>query len=127
MANVDDLNSWVKYRRKLCRSCKGSCCSLEVEVKAKDLIRMGLMDSFELEEDLKTVAKRLRKGHVISRFHQKTEKFSLARLANGDCIYLDQQTRRCSIYSSRPDTCREHPHVGPRPGYCPYTPLEEAE
>jgi Fe-S-cluster containining protein len=24
------------------------------------------------------------------------------------------------VYEKRPNTCRLHPQVGPRPGYCPY-------
>ncbi|MCK5516299.1 MAG: YkgJ family cysteine cluster protein, partial [Desulfobulbaceae bacterium] len=37
-----------------------------------------------------------------------------------DCLYLDQKTRRCTIYTKRPDTCRNHPQIGPRPGYCAF-------
>ncbi|MEX8496351.1 YkgJ family cysteine cluster protein, partial [Leptothrix ochracea] len=33
---------------------------------------------------------------------------------------LDAQTRRCTVYEQRPNTCRKHPQVGPKPGYCPY-------
>ncbi|WP_370448043.1 YkgJ family cysteine cluster protein [Chromobacterium violaceum] len=41
--------------------------------------------------------------------------------ANGDCLYLDAQTRRCTIYERRPNTCRNHPKVGPKPNFCAYT------
>ena len=40
--------------------------------------------------------------------------------ASGDCHFLDRDTRRCTVYERRPDTCRKHPQVGPKPGYCPY-------
>jgi Fe-S-cluster containining protein len=33
---------------------------------------------------------------------------------------LDAKTRRCTVYDKRPNTCRLHPQVGPKPGYCPY-------
>jgi len=46
--------------------------------------------------------------------------FTLTRMANGDCLYLDRQTRLCTVYAKRPDTCRNHPRIGPRPGYCAY-------
>ena len=98
----------------------GTCCSLAVEVKSADLIRMGLMDEFELEENPKNIAKRLRKEGVVEHFNAKKELFTLTRMANGDCLYLDQKHRKCTIYQERPDTCRNHPHVGPKPGFCAY-------
>ncbi|MEK6624736.1 MAG: YkgJ family cysteine cluster protein, partial [Bdellovibrionota bacterium] len=33
--------------------------------------------------------------------------------------YLNEE-RRCSIYERRPETCRNHPKIGPRPNFCPY-------
>jgi Fe-S-cluster containining protein len=33
---------------------------------------------------------------------------------------LDAKTRRCTVYDKRPNTCRLHPQVGPRPNHCPY-------
>jgi hypothetical protein len=41
-------------------------------------------------------------------------------MAGGDCIFLDCRTRRCTIYPLRPETCRNHPQVGPRSGYCAF-------
>ena len=119
-AHVDDISTWVKYRKKLCSQCSATCCSLPVEVKAEDLVRMQLIDEFELGEAPKKIARRLTKERIIEHFHAKTETFTLARMANGDCLYLDAKTRRCSIYEKRPDTCRNHPRIGPRPGYCAF-------
>jgi len=121
-ANVDDVKSWAKYRAKMCNHCKGTCCSLPVEVKADDLVRIGVMDAFELEENMKRVFKRLNKEGQVEHYHAKSETFTLARMANGDCIYLDQVQRRCIIYDRRPDTCRNHPQIGPRSGYCAFIP-----
>ncbi len=45
-------------------------------------------------------------------------------MSNNDCLYLDRKSRLCTIYDKRPDTCRNHPKVGPRPGYCAYKPKE---
>ena len=121
-ANVDDTATWIKYKKKMCDSCKGICCSLPVEVKPEDLVRMGVITAFELEEKMKIVFKRLAKKNIVEHFHAKTKTFTLARMANGDCLYLDSHTRRCSIYEKRPDTCRNHPQVGPRPGHCAFIP-----
>lgn len=119
-AAIDRLETWVKYRDRLCADCVASCCTLPVEVRIDDLIRMELVDEFEAGEPAKHIAKRLLKAGVIEHFNFKSEIFTLARLANNDCIYLDGTTRRCTIYAKRPQTCRNHPQVGPRPGYCAY-------
>ena len=119
-ADINNIATWAKYSKKLCDHCASSCCSLPVEVKSSDLIRMKLMDEFELQVDLKQIAKRLSKQHMIDHFHSKTGTFTLARMASGDCLFLDSRTRRCTIYQQRPDTCRNHPQVGPRSGYCAF-------
>jgi Fe-S-cluster containining protein len=121
-ADVDDTATWAKYKKKLCEHCGASCCGLPVEVKAYDLVRMRLMDEFELQENLKHIAKRLMKQRQVEHYHGKTETFTLARMANGDCSFLDSETRRCTIYDVRPDTCRNHPQIGPRSGYCAFSP-----
>jgi Fe-S-cluster containining protein len=37
---------------------------------------------------------------------------SLNEYPNGDCVYLDPQTRRCRIYPVRPRQCRTWPFWG---------------
>jgi hypothetical protein len=121
-ADLDRLDTWHKYRNSLCNGCRASCCTLPVEVRMGDLVRLGLVDAFEADEPLKPIARRLEKAGLIDHFNFKSGLFTLARRASGDCIYLDAATRRCTIYELRPDTCRNHPHIGPRPGYCAYVP-----
>lgn len=121
-ADIERLDTWVKYRNGLCNTCAASCCTLPVEVRLDDLIRLGLADEFERDEPLRNIARRLQKERIIERFNQKSGLFTLARLANDDCLFLDGKTRRCTVYANRPDTCRNHPQVGPRPGHCAYRP-----
>lgn len=121
-SRIDEPATWKKFSAKLCRDCSAGCCSLPVEVGPSDLIRMELMDEFELNENPKAIAKRLVKQGVVEHFSQKTKLFTLSRLANGDCLFLDRQKRQCTIYPKRPDTCRNHPQIGPRSGYCAYNP-----
>lgn len=121
VACPDRLETWVKYKKGLCSDCRATCCTLPVEVQLSDLVRMGLVDAFE-SADLRAVAKRLQKSGVVERFHQKTGIFTLSRMANEDCQFLDPQRRLCTIYDKRPDTCRNHPQVGPKPGFCAYQP-----
>jgi hypothetical protein len=97
-----------------------TCCSLPVEVRTADLIRMELMDPDEAGEDLRMVARRLLKSGVAEHYHHRSATLTLARMANGDCCFLDCRNRRCTIYERRPDTCRNHPQIGPRSGYCAY-------
>lgn len=121
-AELDRLDTWSRYTRDMCSSCMSSCCTLPVEVRLDDLIRLGVVDEFERGEPLKNIARRLQKDGIIERFNQKTARFTLSRMSNNDCLYLDRKSRLCTVYEQRPDTCRNHPRVGPRPGYCAWRP-----
>ena len=121
-ADIERLDTWARYNKDMCYSCHSTCCTLPVEVRLSDLIRIGVVDAFEKDEPAKNIAKRLQKDGIVERFNQKTGIFTLTRLSNNDCLYLDRKTRLCTIYDLRPDTCRNHPRVGPRPGYCAYKP-----
>lgn len=94
---------------------------MPVEVRLPDLLRLKLVDPFEAEHEApKQIAKRLDRAGLIEHFNFRNSIFTLARRASGDCLFLDAASRRCTVYEQRPDTCRKHPQVGPRPGYCPY-------
>lgn len=94
---------------------------MPVEVRLPELIRLGLVDPFEAENEApKQIAKRLDKAGLIEHFNFKNSIFTLARRASGDCHFLDAKTRLCTVYAQRPETCRTHPQLGPRPGYCPF-------
>ena len=121
LVDVDRPDTWSRYRNGLCDICMANCCTMPVEVKLPDLVRLGLVDPFEAEhEEPKQIAKRLSKAGAIAHFNFKHSIFTLSRRASGDCQYLDAVTRRCTVHEQRPNTCRKHPQVGPRPGYCPY-------
>lgn len=121
IVDVDRPVTWTRYRKGLCDDCAANCCTMPVEVRLPDLVRLGLVDAFEAEhEEPRLIARRLVKAKVVERYHAGSGIYTLARRANGDCQMLDAQTRRCTVYDRRPDTCRAHPAVGPRPGHCPY-------
>lgn len=123
--DVDRCETWTRYRAGLCDGCQAHCCTMPVEVRLPDLVRLGLVDPFEAEHEApKQIARRLEKAGRVDHFNFKHGIFMLARRANGDCLYLDAATRRCTVYEKRPDTCRKHPQVGPRPGHCPYGPRQ---
>lgn len=123
--DVDRLHTWTPYRKGLCDRCHAHCCTMPVDIRLADLVRLGYVDAFEAEHQApKAIAKRLDKAGLIDHFSFKHGLFTLARRANGDCHLLDASTRRCTVYDQRPDTCRKHPQVGPRPGFCPYGPRQ---
>lgn len=95
---------------------------MPLELKLPELVRLGLVDAFEAEHELPSrIAKRLIKAKQIDHFNHKQSIFTLARRASGDCMNLDVQTRRCTVYERRPDICRQHPQTrSPRVGYCAY-------
>ena len=122
MTNIEDTSTWTKYYKSNCKNCLAWCCRMPVEVYVSDLIRLGVLDEFEAQEPAKNLYKTLKKRKIVEHYVGKTQKFTLTRLANGDCHFLNQLTRGCTVYENRPDTCRNHPQIGPRTGYCPYQP-----
>lgn len=121
--NVDRLDTWTRYRSGLCNDCAANCCTMPVEVRLSDLVRLEVVDAFEAEHEApKQIARRLAKAGLVGHFNFRNSIFTLARRASGDCLFLDATSRRCTVYERRPDTCRKHPQVGPRPGYCAYGP-----
>lgn len=111
--------TWVKYREGLCNGCYGSCCTMPVEIKASDLVRLELATEDEITGSLKKVARRLIKEGVISSYREGTGNFMLTQRSNDDCYYLHPQTRLCTVYEKRPEVCRQFPEIGPKPGFCP--------
>jgi Fe-S-cluster containining protein len=121
-ADITRTDTWHRYRKGMCDTCMAGCCQLPVEVRMPDLLRMGLVDEFEAGEPIKNIGKRLMKAGVVQHLNPRDGIFTLAQHSSGDCLYLERTTRRCTIYSKRPDTCRNHPGIGPRPGFCAYQP-----
>lgn len=113
--------TWVKYTEGMCESCVASCCKLQTEVDLEDLISMGVLTDFHRDEPLRSIAKQLKKEGVVVLFNLKRELFTLAQKKNKDCLFLDSETRRCTVYEGRPKGCRDHPQVNsPNPGHCAY-------
>lgn len=120
--DVDRPSTWRAYKTEMCSGCRGSCCTMPVEIKLSDLIRLGLTDEDEAAGSIKKLSKRLMKEGYIVSYRQGTEFFMLSQKSNNDCYFLDSKTRLCTVYEKRPDTCRQFPSIGPRPGFCPVQP-----
>jgi Fe-S-cluster containining protein len=116
---LNDLRKWLPYKKGMCDTCIGSCCYMPVEIMIPDLIRLEILDEFHLELSLKDQIKTALKNPSIKRYTPSTEKFTLTRKPNGGCYYLSDNGR-CTVYEKRPNTCRNHPRIGPKPNFCAY-------
>ena len=49
IVDVDRLETWSKYKAGMCESCAANCCTMPLEVRLPDLVRLELVDPFEVE------------------------------------------------------------------------------
>jgi len=113
--------TWKPFRKNLCDGCWGACCTLPLEVSLNDLVRLGLVK--EKDAPLKEIARDLQKRRLIESFSPAMETFTVAQRAGRDCIFLDEESRLCTVYDVRPEVCRKFPlQLGPRQGFCPHKP-----
>lgn len=115
---IQEPTTWLKYKKGLCQGCWAGCCTLPVEVNVPDLIRLGLTTEEEAAVSLKKLAARLLKEGWIQGYIAKVQLFVLEQKFGRDCVFLGPD-RLCTVYSKRPEVCRQFPRIGPRPGYCP--------
>lgn len=119
-SDKDRPSTWKKYDKDNCTRCRANCCSMPVEIKLADLIRLGVATQDEADHSIKKLAKKLKRDGIISSYRDGTEFFMLTQKPNGDCYYLDFHSRLCKVYEKRPETCRQFPsQMGTRVGYCP--------
>ena len=82
IVDVDRLETWTKYKAGLCDSCAANCCTMPLEVQLPDLVRLGLVDAFEVDNIAhKLIAKRLLKARLIDHYNPKHNIFTMARRA----------------------------------------------
>ncbi len=117
--HLNNLRDWLPFKKEMCESCVGTCCYMPVEVMVPDLVRLKILDDFHLELPERDQIKIALKNPAIKRYTPSTEKFTLAQKSNGSCFYLEKNGR-CSQYDLRPNTCRNHPRIGPKPNFCAY-------
>lgn len=118
--DIDRPSTWRAFKKGLCEGCWAGCCTMPVEVKLSDLIRLELTTEDEARGSIKRLAKRLIREGVVSSYRQGTELFMLTQKQGRDCYFLGPN-RLCTVYDKRPDVCRQFPSIGPRPGFCPAT------
>ncbi|MBV9496515.1 MAG: YkgJ family cysteine cluster protein [Acidobacteria bacterium] len=85
-----------------CSKCPAYCCSYDrIIVSKRDLSRLakhfGITPEVAQRRFTKTV-----EGEQVLR-HQKDKYYGSI------CMFLDQKSRRCTIYEARPGVCHEYP------------------
>jgi Fe-S-cluster containining protein len=117
--HLKDLKLWSHYKKGMCNSCEGLCCYMPVEVMTSDLIRLGILVEFHLELSEKEQIRAALSHPAIQRYTPSSGKFTIAQKPDTSCYFLSKD-KKCTKYELRPDTCRNHPQIGPKPGFCAY-------
>ncbi len=86
-----------------CDKCVAYCCSIydRVQVNARDIKRLAAHFGVTPEVATQRYTKLWGKERILRR--------KADRLFGQACMFLNQETRKCTIYNARPGTCREFP------------------
>jgi len=86
-----------------CSKCPAYCCSYDhIEVTDSDLNRLAKHFDMTTKEAEKKFTKIVEKTDRVLR-HKDDEIYGTV------CRFLDQETRRCTVYEARPKVCRTYP------------------
>ena len=86
-----------------CTKCPAYCCSIydRVQVTKRDVTRLAKHFGVSFETAWRRFTKRWEKERVLKRVKDT--------IFPETCMFLDQETRGCTIYHARPAVCREYP------------------
>jgi Fe-S-cluster containining protein len=86
-----------------CEKCVAYCCSIydRVQVTPRDIRRLAAHFGVSTEIATLRFTKLFGKERILRR--------KADRLFGQACMFLDQETRKCTIYHARPLVCREFP------------------
>lgn len=86
-----------------CNKCPAFCCSVydRVQVTKRDITRLAKYFGVSFE----TARRRYTKDYKGERVLKRVED----TIFEETCMFLDQETRGCTIYHGRPNVCREYP------------------
>lgn len=105
MANTTEVTK-ISYD---CSKCPAYCCTYyRISVEKRDITRLAKHFGISPEVAARRFTKTVEGDNVLR--HQKDAIYGSA------CMFLDLETRRCTIYEARPGVCREYPDK-PRCGY----------
>src|ERR1700679_3518547 len=99
MVNMND-DSWFKDGLRFkCTQC-GNCCT-----GAPGFVWVN-------QEEIQALAKRFSTSEEAfeKQFVRRVgSRMSLVEYPNGDCVFFDNEARRCTVYEDRPRQCRTWP------------------
>jgi uncharacterized protein len=86
-----------------CAKCPAFCCSIyeRVQVTKRDINRLAKHFGVSYETARRRYTKQWGDERVLRRVKDS--------IFEETCMFLDQETRGCSIYHARPAVCREYP------------------
>lgn len=101
-----------------CNNCPAYCCTYtRIAVEEHDIQRLADRFGVAFGEARKRFTKKSTEpGERVLR-HEPDPYFQSA------CMFLDQDTRQCTVYEHRPDACRAHPGTA-RCGYYDFLTFE---
>ena len=87
-----------------CNKCPAFCCSVyeRVRVTRRDVTRLAKHFGVPFEVAWRRYTKDYEKERVLKRVDDY--------IFGETCTFLDQRTRRCTVYTARPAPCREYPN-----------------
>lgn len=100
-----------------CDNCVAYCCSIyeRVQVTPRDIKRLAAHFGVEPEVASARFTKQFGEERILRR--------RADRLFGQACMFLNQETRKCTIYNARPGVCRDFPDAS----RCAYYDLLEFE
>jgi Fe-S-cluster containining protein len=104
-----------------CSKCPAYCCSYpEIEVTPRDIARLAKHFGLQYSEAEERFTRYDAKEKVRELRHRRDRIFKTV------CTFLDQKTRKCTVYEARPGVCRDYPD-SPRCGYYEFLKFERAQ
>jgi Fe-S-cluster containining protein len=108
----------VKYS---CLKCPAYCCTYpEIEVTPRDIERLARHFDITYAQAEARYTKPDAKKKIRMMRHRKDTVFESA------CLMLDQEKRRCTVYTARPGVCRAYPDTS-RCGYYDFLKFEREQ
>jgi len=106
-----------------CTRCPGYCCTYpRIIIDDEDLERIARFAKVNLEEARRRFTRTYRDGNTEEMvLRHKTD-----TIYTSVCRFLDTARRRCTIYTARPEVCRDYPH-GRRCGYYEFLRFERRQ
>jgi Fe-S-cluster containining protein len=114
----------VKYD---CAKCPGYCCSYpRIVITAKDISRLARHFGVSHEEAKKRFTHRYRWASETESIDERVLRHRQDHIYTSTCQFLDQDTRRCTVYQARPAVCRAFPE-GRTCGYYQFLKFERRQ